>query len=61
MAYSECKVCSKCYLGIIDCSDLDTGIHYYFKSSCSLSLYVQFTPCVNFLWLCIVMYVSYMA
>lgn len=61
MAYSECKVCSKCCLGIIDYSGLDTGIPYYFKSSCSLSLYVQFAPCVNSLWLCIVTYTSYMA
>lgn len=26
MAYSECKVCSKCYLGVIDYSGLVTVI-----------------------------------
>lgn len=44
MAYSECKVCSKCYLGIIDYSDLDTGICYCFKSSCSLSFMFSLLP-----------------
>lgn len=61
MAYSECKVCSKYYLGIIYYSGLDIGIDYYFKYSCSLSLYVQFAPCVYSLWVCIVTYTSYMA